>query len=92
MADDMAQNEHDWLHSNKPMAISSTYCTEARYDNEAELLYITHHNGTRWKYGPITMNMADDFIHAPSKGAWIWRHVRVLGTVHEHQLPIAEPS
>ncbi len=91
MADE-AQSEHEFLHSNKPFPITSTYCTVVRYDNEAELLYITHHNGSQWRYGPVTRDMADDFIHAESRGKWIWRHVRVLGTVHEHQLPIAEPA
>lgn len=97
MPDDMAQNEHEWLHSGKWIKANSSnpsdpYSEELRWDNEAELLYVRHPNGRVWKYGPVTKNMAEELIFSPSPGGWIWDHIRVRGSRSAHQVPIAEPA
>ena len=48
-----------------------------------------------WGYGEVTPQEAEDIARAASKGVWLWDHVRVRGTVHEHQRPawfISGPS
>ena len=60
-----------------------------RYDPEHELLQVTYKDGRTWEYGPVDRLAAHSLAVAPSKGTWVWDHIKVRGTVHQHQVPHA---
>lgn len=72
--------------------LSSSNVAAAQYHPDSQELMIEYgvgsdRAGAAWIYGNISMAEAIDFIRAPSKGIWVWDHIRVRGTVHSHQVP-----
>ena len=63
----------------------SSNVARAQYDSETQTLYIWYLDGRAWAYDPYTEAEAEDFLRAPSAGGWVWDHIRVAGTVHQHQ-------
>ena len=70
---------HQWV------AVSSSNHVRARWDEEARTLEIQYDDGSTWAYDPVSRDEATDYLLAPSKGTWMWDHVRVRGSKHAHQ-------
>lgn len=48
---------------------------------ELNLLYIGFLDGSSYEYSDVTFDEALDLYRAGSKGKWVWRELRILGTV-----------
>jgi hypothetical protein len=49
------------------------------------VLYVEYLNGGIYDYQPVDQDEALDFATSPSKGTWVWEHLRVRGTVFGYQ-------
>lgn len=80
--------EEKFLDGGTLRTLSSSNVSKANYDPDRNLLIITYKSGDVWAY-VVSEEEAVDFYHAPSKGTWIWDHVRVRGegNKHKHQVP-----
>lgn len=67
------------------VALESTYCRSVRYDDRRNLLMIEYNDGVIWNYA-ISKSEAEEMIRSHSRGVWIWDHIRVRGTIHDHQV------
>ncbi len=76
----------EWAYSGEFWSgFSSSNVRSLAYDHEGEKLTVEYQGGTFWEYR-VTLPMALALYGAPSKGTWIWDHVKVRGTVHGHQV------
>ena len=58
-----------------------------QYDGQDERLVIEYKDGSFYAYHPVRFDMAVALYDAPSKGTWVWDHLRVRGTVFGYQVP-----
>jgi KTSC domain len=74
-----------FLHWGQEVAVSSSNVSSARYHRDTLSLVITYLSGDTWVYDPVSPAEAEAFLLAPSKGRWLWDHVKVRGSRHAHQ-------
>lgn len=46
------------------------------YDGTAKVLIVQFKSGDTYRYPDVPLDVAHDFLHAPSKGAYFQQHVR----------------
>ncbi len=81
----LAQEDVDAFLNGEMQQLLSSNVDKAQYDSERQILYIWYLGGECWAYDPYTEKEAAMFMEAPSKGGFIWDHIKVKGTVHQHQ-------
>src|SRR5262245_9044797 len=69
------------------LIVSSSNVASATYQAPEHKMIVEYLDGSVWLYGDISDAEAEAFARAPSKGIFIWDHIKVRGTVHEHQKP-----
>ena len=52
-----------------------------------QLLTVEYKDSSVYEYSPVAIEVAEDFITAPSKGKWVWDNLRVRGTVFGYKVP-----
>lgn len=75
----------EFLHHGLLVFVNSSNVAAAQYFPGQQALMIEYLDGAAWMYDPIDEPMAEQFMLAPSKGTWVWDHIKVRGTVHQHQ-------
>lgn len=76
---------YEFLNEGKWLAVVSSNVDLIRYDYEEEVLYVQFKNGAMYSYRTVSYKEALDFAQAPSKGGWVWDHLRVRGTLLGHR-------
>lgn len=69
-----------FLYNQEPLMVHSTNVSMAQYYIDDQKLMVEFLNGAAYMYSAITEQEALNFAQAPSKGTWIWDHVRVRGS------------
>jgi hypothetical protein len=69
----------------EPIDPGSSYAREYSWLKDTQTLLVRHDDGQTWSYTPVTEEMARDLYQTPSKGSWCWDHLRVRGSLTEHQ-------
>jgi hypothetical protein len=78
---------HGFVHEQEPLFVRSTNVAMAQYFKADEKLMIEYLNGSAYLYSDVSERMALDFAQSPSKGDWVWSHLRVRGSRTEHRVP-----
>lgn len=60
--------------------VTSSNVELIQFDRERQLLYIQYKNGAWYCYYDVDAHEAESFFNAPSKGGWVWDHLRVRKT------------
>jgi hypothetical protein len=82
-----SQEAQDWAFSGEFFSdFESSNVRAISYDHADRVLAVEYRDGARWYYSPVTLTQAMELYEAPSKGTYIWDHVRIRGTVHAHQV------
>ena len=90
--------EERWLHSGEYRPVDSSNVDGQAYFLDKEELLVGFHGGDKSKgityyvYFSVTEEEARDFYGAPSKGSWVWDHLRIRGTSLGHQKDYAVAS
>lgn len=87
--DTPADGPAEFLGTGRVWPVSSSNVATLQYDPEHELLTVGYGNGDRWEYGPVSRGQAEDLALVPSKGTWLWDHVRVRGKGNRHRHQVA---
>ena len=82
----------DFLTMGRWLSVTSTNVAAIAFDLKKQTLYVQFHPGSkdpnpRYWYTPINAAQAGQFAVAPSKGGWVWDHLRVRGTKYGHKVP-----
>jgi KTSC domain len=82
----------DFLTMGKWLAVTSTNVAQIAYSLDEQTLFVQFHPGKndpspRYWYKPINAKQAQQFALAPSKGGWVWDHLRIRGTKLGHKVP-----
>jgi hypothetical protein len=59
--------------------VSSSNVLWLRYYQDRDVLLIGFRNNSAYAYSGVTAGEAASLLFAPSKGIWIWDHIRVRG-------------
>ena len=71
----------------EPLFVHSTNVAMAQYFPDANKLMVEFKGGGAYMYDDISPDDAWNFLHAASKGAFVWDVLRIRGTVHGHKKP-----
>lgn len=73
------------LFAGKVIGVSSSNVSWIQYDKANERLFVGYQNLGIYAYYPVSSQEAAHLLFAPSKGKWIWDHIRVRGSKTDHQ-------
>lgn len=82
-----SQEIEEFVYEGRILFVHSSNVASAQYFPEDEKLQIEYLSGGVWLYGQVTISEAVHFAQAPSKGKWLWQHVRIQGTKTGHKKP-----
>jgi KTSC domain len=73
-----------FLDAGEPLFVQSSTIAMAQYHVADEKLMIEFLSGEAWLYSPVSRALAESFANAPSKGTWLFDHIRVRGEGNQH--------
>jgi hypothetical protein len=76
---------YEFLMEGAPLFVHSSNVAMAQYYPEDEKLQIEFLNGSAYLYSPVSMELAQKFAEAHSKGIWVWSNLRVRGEDGDHK-------
>ena len=81
-----------FLYEQSPMFVHSTNVVLVQYFHETQKMMVEFKGKKRspasaYMYSNVSEDEAYDFVRAPSKGGWIWSHIRVRGSKTAHRKP-----
>ena len=82
----------DYLVHGKWLNVISSNVHKVKYDREEKTLYIGYLNRSVYWYSPISTAQAQDILLTPSKGGWVWDHLRIRGTARGYKVPYGRVS
>lgn len=71
--------------------VHSTNVVAAQYFPDAQKMMVEFGDG-RYLYSNVSVQEAISFVQAQSKGMWLWRNFRVLGSKTAHRKPYVKLS
>lgn len=87
LADGPANDLEAFLYFRHWINVQSSNVFAIQYVIEDKTLNVEYKDASVYEYFPVAMEIAEDFITAPSKGKWVWDHLRVRGTVFGFKVP-----
>lgn len=66
----------DFLYGGEWLYVTSSNVKAIQYDDKEQLLTVEFLNGSVYQYPNVPEVEAMDFATAPSKGRWVWQHLR----------------
>lgn len=82
--EELSTDETKTFLEGEPVSVSSSFINAAQYLKETQSLIIQFWNNDTWVYEPYTIEEAEEFAAASSKGIWFHDNVRVRGNPFEH--------
>ncbi len=76
-----------FLFAGEWVAVSSSNVAMARYTGGTRHLYLQFHGGDVYRYSQISLDEAESFYAAGSKGGWVWDYLRIRGTARGFKKP-----
>lgn len=78
----------DFLRHGTIFFVNSSNVVSAQYFPDPEFkMLIEFYDGSAYLYSNVSEYEALSFAQAPSKGIWVWDHLRIRGTVTGHRKP-----
>jgi KTSC domain len=75
----------EFLYFGEFLFVQSSNVAVAQYFPEDQKLMVEFLNGSAYLYSGVGVEEARDFAEAPSKGEWIWDHLRKRGSKWAHR-------
>jgi hypothetical protein len=77
-----------FVYAGEPLVVASSNVGPlAQYTIDTQQLMLEFLDGSAYLYDDVTPDEAFDFAAAPSKGEWVWNHLRIRGTKNDHRKP-----
>ena len=94
----LTETEHDaFLEKAKPIYVHSSNVLAVQWWKESNQMAVVYKGdngkaGGTYLYQNVSRREAELFLAAPSKGSWIWDHLRFRGSKTAHRKPYAKIS
>lgn len=75
----------EFLYDAKFLPVHSSNVAGTQYFFDKEELVVDFLDGSSYKYYDVTLQEAEDFTKAQSKGGWVWDVLRVRGSDTQHK-------